>query len=135
LLPYDIPATFLLGQCGVSVTFTGTIGFQAALAGICSVVTEPYYAADRHYVQVRDFAEIDTVVERISRWRAPENLDGARRDIVRDLARGSVPGDYFTWRRFDPNDAQARAATESLVRSFNTYLPRFMRPYNSPGDR
>jgi hypothetical protein len=135
LLPYDIPATFLLGQCGVSVTFTGTIGFQAALAGICSVVTEPYYAADRHYVHVRDFAEIDTLVERISRWRAPEDLDSARRDIVRHLARGSVPGDYFMWRRFDPNDAQARAATQSLVQSFNTYLPRFMRPHNSPGDR
>jgi hypothetical protein len=135
LLPYDAPTNFLLAQCGVSVTFTGTIGFQAALAGICSVVTEPYYATNRHYVHVRDFAEIDTVVEKVRQWRAPEDRVRARSDIVRHLARGSVPGDYFTWRRFDSNDAQARAAVQSLVQTFNTYLPRFMRPRDCPGDR
>jgi hypothetical protein len=127
LLPYDIPANLLLAECGVSVTFTGTIGFQAALAGNCSVVTEPYYATEQHYIHVRKFAEIDGVVDKIRAWRAPDDLDGVRHDIVRHLARGSVPGDYFTWRGFNPDDASARAAVQSLVKSFNTYLPSFMR--------
>ena len=39
LVPYDVPANLLIGKCAISVTFTGTIGFQAALAGLCSVTT------------------------------------------------------------------------------------------------
>ena len=127
LVPYDVPAGLLIAECSVSVTFTGTIGFQAALAGLCSIVTEPYYATDEHYLHVRDLAGIDGVVDRLEKWRAPHNLPAARRDMVRHLARASVPGDYFTWRRFNRNDPSARSAVESLAASFNTYLPRFLR--------
>jgi hypothetical protein len=127
MVPYDVPANLLIAECGVSVTFTGTIGFQAALAGRCSVVTGPYYADQEHYIHVRAFAEIGGIVERIRQWRPPADLPAAQRAMVRHLARASVPGDYFTWRDFDPDDPAARAAVESLVASFNRYLPRFLR--------
>ena len=61
LVPYDVPANLLIGKCAISVTFTGTIGFQAALAGLCSVVTEPYYATEQHYLHVRSFGEIENL--------------------------------------------------------------------------
>ncbi|MGT2434914.1 hypothetical protein ACU4GH_02590 [Bradyrhizobium betae] len=96
-VPYDISANFLLSQCEVSVTFTGTIGFQAALAGLCSVVTEPYYATDEYFLHVRKFADIDGIVERIRQWQRPDNLDAARRQIIKSsLARAppetTLPG-------------------------------------------
>lgn len=126
-VPYDVSANFLLDQCEVSVTFTGTIGFQAALAGLCSIVTEPYYATDENFLQVREFDEIDGIVDRIAQWRRPDDLDAARRQIVRKLASAGAAGNYFTWKDFDPNDELAWESTNSLVRAFNRYLPQFMK--------
>jgi hypothetical protein len=127
LVPYDVPANLLIGKCGVSVTFTGTIGLQAALAGLCSVTTEPYYATEQHFVHIRDVGEIDALAERLARWRQPDDLATMRRDVVRHLASISVEGDYFGWRDFDPEDAAARASVEPLACSLNAHLPRFLK--------
>lgn len=126
LLPYDVPAGVLIGQCAVSITFTGTIGFQAAIAGLCSVVTEPYYADERHYLHVRSFREIDDVAERIAQWSPPPDLSAARREMIRHLVAASVEGDYFTWRKFDRSNQVHRDKVQPLVRSLNRYLPRFL---------
>ena len=99
-----MPATWLIDKCDVSVTFTGTIGFQAALAGLCSVVTDAWYADEEHYLHVRKFGEIDGIVERIEQWRRPDDMDAARRQIVRKLVAAGTPGNYFTWKNFDPDD-------------------------------
>ena len=114
LVPYDVPANLLIGQCGISVTFTGTIGFQAALAGLCSVVTDPYYATERHFLHIRSFGEIGGLVGRLERWRPPDDLAATRREIVRHLAAISVEGDYFGWHKFDPENQAAREAVEPL---------------------
>jgi hypothetical protein len=127
-VPYEVPANYLIENCDVSVTFTGTIGFQAALAGLCSVVTEPYYADEEHYLHVRNFREIDGIVERLENWRRPADLDTARRQIVRKLVAAGATGNYFTWKKFDPDDEDAQQAAKSLVRSLNRYLPQFMKP-------
>jgi hypothetical protein len=127
LVPYDVPANLMIGQSAISVTFTGTIGFQAALAGLCSVVTEPYYATEQHYLQVRTFAEIESLVERLKGWKPPENLAAARRDMVRHLAAAGAEGDYFTWRNFDAEKPAMRDRVEPLVRSLNEILPRFLK--------
>jgi hypothetical protein len=126
-VPYEVPASYLIQSCEVSVTLTGTIGFQAALAGLCSIVTEPYYATEEHYLHVRNFGEIDGIVEQLGKWRRPADLEGARRQIVRKLVAAGAPGNYFTWKRFDPDDEDIREQTKSLVRSLNKYLPQFMK--------
>lgn len=126
-VPYEVPANYLIENCDVSVTFTGTIGFQAALAGLCSVVTEPYYADEEHFLHVRNFGEIDGIVERIEKWQRPADLGAARREIVSKLAAAGAPGNYFTWSKFDPDDEDARLGAQTLVRSLNRYLPRFMK--------
>lgn len=127
LVPYDVPANVLIALCGVSVTFTGTIGFQAALAGLCSVATDPYYATEEHFVQVRSVEEIERLAERLARWQPPKDLAAARREIIRHMAAISVEGDYYTWRKFDPANQANRAAVESLARSLNAHLPRFLK--------
>lgn len=127
-VPYDVTANYLIERCDVSVTLTGTIGYQAALAGLCSVVTEAYYADEEHYLHVRNFSEIDNIVDRIEQWRSPADIDEARRQIVRKLAAAGAPGNYFTWKRFDPDDEDAQQSVKTLVRSLNRYLPQFMKP-------
>jgi capsule polysaccharide modification protein KpsS len=127
LVPYDVPANLLIGKCAVSVTFTGTIGFQAALAGLISVATEPYYATGQHFVHIRDTNEIDGLAERLARWHSPDDLATTRRAIMRHLASISVEGDYFGWRKFDPDNEALRASVEPLARSLNAHLPRFIK--------
>jgi len=132
LVPYDVPANLMIEKCGISLTFTGTIGFQAALAGLCSITTDPYYAAENdgtesYFIHVRDVDEIGGLVDRLKRWRPPDDLDAARRGIMRHLASISVEGDYFGWRKFDPEDQAAREAVEPLARSLNAYLPKFLK--------
>jgi hypothetical protein len=132
LVPYEVPANLLIRQCAVSITFTGTIGFQAALSGLCSVVTEPYYAAERHFLHIRSFEEIGSLVERLRQWRSPDDMAAARREIVRNLVAISVEGDYFTCLNFDPENPAARQAVESLAHSLNVYLPRFLKSRTIP---
>jgi hypothetical protein len=91
------------------------------------VVSEPYYATEHHYLHVRSFGEIGNLVEKLECWQSPENLNRARRDMVRHLAAASVDGDYFTWRKFDAKDPAMRASIEPLVRSLNEFLPRFVK--------
>ncbi|MEN3349106.1 MAG: hypothetical protein V7632_2741 [Bradyrhizobium sp.] len=127
LVPYDVPANLLIGKCAVSVTFTGTIGFQAALAGLCSVATEPYYATEQHFLHIRDVDEIESLPEKLARWRAPDDIAAAQREIMRHLAAVSVEGDYFGWRNFDSESEAARKSVEPLARSLNAYLPQFLK--------
>jgi len=127
LVPYDVPANLLIGKCAVSVTFTGTIGFQAALAGLCSVATEPYYATEQHFLHIRDTSEIDGLAEKLERWQSPDDLATMRRAIMRHLASISVEGDYFGWRKFDPDNEALRTSVEPLARSLNAHLPQFMK--------
>ncbi|HTB04895.1 MAG TPA: hypothetical protein VK804_30860 [Bradyrhizobium sp.] len=126
LVPYEVPAGELIGHCAVSVTFTGTIGFQAALAGLCSVVTAPYYATGQYFVDVASFKEIGSLIDRLKQWRPPDDLAAARREIVRHLLTIGIEGDYFTWQGFDPESQTTRDAVESLARSLNAYLPRLL---------
>jgi hypothetical protein len=133
-VPYDVAANYLIDRCDVSVTFSGTIGYQAALAGLCSIVTDAYYADEEHYLHVRNVGEIDGIVDRIRNWHRPANIEAARRQIVSRLVAAGAPGNYFTWRKFDPNDETAREAVKSLVQSLNQYLPRFMKPEEWPAE-
>lgn len=127
LVPYDVPANLLIEKCAVSVTFTGTIGFQAALAGLCSVATDPYYATEKHFLHIRNVEEIGSLAEQLANWRPPDDIAATRREIMRHLASISIEGDYFGWRNFDPEDQAARAAVEPLARSLNAYLPKFLK--------
>lgn len=122
LVPYEVPAQLLLAECSVSLTQTGTIGFQAALAGLCSVVSEPYYSTPDHYIHCRTAAQIEDIVDRIVDWRRPDDMVGARRKLVRHLAGGSVPGDYFAFRRFDASIDTHRKAVEPLLGTLNLHL-------------
>lgn len=127
LVPYDVPANLLIGACGISLTFTGTVGLQAALAGLCSIVSDPYYSTGEHFVTIRNIDDIEGLAEKLACWQPPADLAAVRRDIVRHLAAISVQGDYFGWRKFDPAKQADREAVESLARSLNAHLPRFLR--------
>jgi len=65
LVPYEVPATLLIKECPVTVTCTGTIGFQSALAGSCSVVSNAYYSDQEYFVHFHNLMDIDNLPEKI----------------------------------------------------------------------
>ncbi|HYH42454.1 MAG TPA: alpha/beta hydrolase family protein [Burkholderiales bacterium] len=100
-VPYDVSGNELLSLVKVNFTCTGTLGLQAALAGLTSIVTESYYANDRDFVLFREPSELSGLPERIEKFPPDGSLEARRRNIIEPLLRGSFEADFFTFRNFD----------------------------------
>ncbi|HBI22157.1 MAG TPA: hypothetical protein DDY37_06195 [Legionella sp.] len=131
LVPYDIPASRFIQACSVTVTMTGTIGFQSAVAGACSIVSGAYYSDDTHFIQCRSLNDIATLPSRIEAFQANHKGDIADESIDGLLAKvlaASAPGDLFGFKGFDVHQAEHRQRTVTLIESLNRYLPHFLTP-------
>lgn len=127
LVPYEVPGERLIELCGVCVALTGTLGYQAALAGKRSVVADPYYAVPGVFVRLRQFSEIAGIPAAIGRFSPAADPQEVRRRLVRHLLGGSLPGNYFGFRGFDSRDRGRCERLAPLVRSLNDVLPKLGR--------
>lgn len=125
-VPYEASSQELIRETKATFTWTGTAGLQAALAGRCAIAAEPYYATPEHFLQVRSMVDIDNLPQRIEKWRPPADLDGVRRAIVGRMLRAEMPGDVYSWQRFDARDADCRRRAAGLIDSLNRYVPRML---------
>jgi len=124
-VPYDVSGREMIDKCHTTFTWTGTVGFEAAMIGRAVIAEEgAYYLIDDAFLVMRSLADIDAMPARIRAFRAPNDLQDLQRRLVRILLRATVPGSYMAFRDFHPDDAAAVAATASLVDSFNRYLPQ-----------
>jgi hypothetical protein len=133
IVPYDVPGQFLVQSCHATFTYTGTVGFQAAMAGRYAIVSEnAYYAYDESpFLLLREPADVERLPERLAAVRMPD-VEAARRKLARHVLRASAPGRH-TWRGFSPADPKAVEATQSLVESLNAYLPPLLRARRATG--
>ena len=129
LVPYSTPATRLMKECAITVTMTGTIGFQSAVAGSCSIVSDAYYSDDVSFIRFSSFSEIATLPEKIKAFQSDhvgnitnESING----LLSNILAASAPGDLFSFKRFDKNNPQHLQRTATLVESLNRYLPQFL---------
>lgn len=121
IVPYGVPGNELLGLVGTNFTCTGTLGLQAALAGLKSVVTESYYSNDQDFIVFRSRAEVDSLPARVAQadYRDVPLADRQRR-LISEILRGSFDGDFFSFKQFD---ARAPAASAlGLARALGRYL-------------
>ena len=135
LVPYSIPATQLLKECEITVTFTGTIGFQSAVAGACSIVCGAYYSDETNFIHFRNSSEIAALPEKIAEFQnnktqgiTDESIDG----LLANILAASAPGDLFSFKKFDKTQPQHIKRTETLVKSLNRYLPQFLAKTQQP---
>ena len=131
LVPYDVPATRFISEYAMTVTMTGTIGFQSAVAGACSIVAGAYYSDDVHFIQCRHFSDIASLPEKIESFQqkntsriSDESIDG----LLVNILAASAPGDLFGFKGFDKNNHQHVKRTKTLIDSLNKYLPQFLTP-------
>lgn len=130
LVPYDVPATRFIKECPITVTMTGTIGFQSAVAGACSIVSGAYYSDEKHFIQFKHFDDIATLPEKIAMFQ--KNNPGMIEDkaidgLLANILAASAPGDLFSFKRFDKNNPQDVERTRILIKSLNEYLPQFLK--------
>ena len=101
LVPYDVGGAELLTLVGVNFTCTGTLGLQAALGGLVSVVTDSYYSNERDFVVFRQRGDVAGLPARVAQASFDMPLPARRERIVEHLLRGSFDGDFFSFKAFD----------------------------------
>jgi hypothetical protein len=100
-LPYEVSGTYVLQRCGVNFTTTGTLGLQAALLGVKSIVTENYYSTDDDFLILRDRAELAQLPEQAEAMLEVTDLQARQQRIIANLLRGSFEADFFSFEKFD----------------------------------
>lgn len=129
IVPYDIPATRLIKECNITITFTGTVGFQSVLAGACSIVSGAYYSDEEHFVHFNCLSDIASLPEKIAQFKKGQTQsisDNAIDGLLAKVLAASAPGDLFTFRKFDRTNAEHVRRVQPLVDSLNKYLPPLM---------
>jgi hypothetical protein len=104
LVPYGVTGNELLSLSGVNFTFTGTLGLQAALAGLKSIVTDCYYSNSDDFIIFRDRKDIEKLPYLVNAKIFKDNLESRRERIVRHLMSGSFCGDIFTFKNFNSSN-------------------------------
>ncbi|MDP3270037.1 MAG: hypothetical protein Q8M40_13445 [Legionella sp.] len=130
LVPYEVPATLLIKECPVTVTCTGTIGFQSALAGSCSVVSNAYYSDQEHFVHFNNLMDIEGLPEKIKLFQMNNSRSISEKGIdklLNNVLSASMPGDLFSFRKFDKNNQEHINRVLPLLDSMNKYFPEIMR--------
>lgn len=125
IIPYDVPANMIMQNCPYSITFTGTIGFQSAMMGNCSIVTNPYYSlCEERFIKFKNIKDINELPAKMKKFKFPDNLKMVQREILEPIIESSVAGDVFSFIDFKINDRQKLQNLESLIKSLNSNLPK-----------
>ncbi|WP_424984236.1 hypothetical protein [Maritalea sp. S77] len=99
-LPYEVSGNHVLSHCGVSFTCTGTLGLQAALMGIKSIVTPNYYSNSQDFILIEDFDQVKQLPKTVEATPDVADLEERRNRIVSNLLSGSFVGEFFSFEGF-----------------------------------
>jgi hypothetical protein len=119
-LPYDVSGPELISVSGASFSCTGTLGLQAALAGLKSVVTESYYANDEDFIVYRERHDVSGLPQRVLDMPTCADLRARRERIIAHLLRGSFAADFFSFQNFDP--AQPAPGADGMALALGHHL-------------
>ena len=116
LLSGDVPASSLIAETDVLVTWTGTGGLECLLRGK-PVVTlgRPYYSHGKSVANVLDLDSLDCVAQTVNQMRRQAVDMDDKRAIARHVLAGTLPGEY-RFIRFDPQNVSLVSDAASLAR-------------------
>jgi len=121
IVPYEVSGNELLALAGVNFTCTGTMGLQAALQGVKSVVTDSYYSNDEDFIVFRSPREVDTLPQRVMQTDlTTQPLEQRQRRMIGQLLIGSFDGDFFSFKGF--TRAAPTPGADNLARALGQRL-------------
>ncbi len=125
LVPYEVSGRFLLEECYVTATFTGTVGLEAALVGRCCVCARAgYYYLPDDMVSFGDLRELDTIGMRAKLLNCSSDMRGRQRRLIDQILKCSAPGRLTRVSRFGTFDASAVEDANAVAQSILHILPK-----------
>lgn len=114
IVPYHVSGNEMIAECDISLTATGTLGLQTALAGNISIVGEAYYETPGDFVTMRNWEDCARLPEMIASFDRMADQGSRQRRIVEHLSSGSFDADFSCWQRFRGGE---RLETETFART------------------
>ncbi len=104
LVPYEVSGPEVLSLCGVNFTFTGTLGLQAALAGVKSVCTKNYYSVEGDFILLERREDIAKLPQMVEKFPEVDDLSARQRRLIGRQLQGSFESDFFSFQGFKPKN-------------------------------
>ncbi|QIE43659.1 hypothetical protein G5B39_16665 (plasmid) [Rhodobacteraceae bacterium SC52] len=123
-VPYEVSGMEVLSLCGVNFTCTGTLGLQAAMAGIKSITTRNYYTTEGDFILLESRADVPRLPQMVKDFPEVDDIEARQRRIIAKQLQSSFESDFFSFQGFDPQKP-ALGATE-LGRLLGDELRQFM---------
>lgn len=124
LVPNEVSGRFLVNGCKSTLTLTGTVGLEAAMAGRCAVTAAGgYYYLPGETVAYQNFHDMSSIPARIRDW-TPGNVESRQRALVSHLVAVSAPGSLSGVAGFDARNEETARWAEKVAQSLNERLPR-----------
>jgi len=121
LVSSGIPASVLIAETDVVVTWTGTGGLEAAIRGKPVVtIGKPYYSVGMSFLNLTNIQEVDNASELIRDIFCETPSAGNKYEIIKHVLSGTFAGEY-RFIRFDKTDADLIYDIEQLVVSTTKY--------------
>lgn len=120
-LPYNSDINEILENVSISVTTTGTVGLQAALRGIISIVTPSYYSNSTDFIVLNSANDLSLLNSKIQQQLGnPVNLEERRNRLIEHLYEISLAGDIFSFRQKD--NFETNTSLNQLINSIKKFL-------------
>lgn len=120
-LPYNSDINELLENVSISFTTTGTVGLQAALRGIISIVTPSYYSNSTDFIVLKSANDLNILNSKIQqRMGNTVNLEERRNRLIEHLYEISLAGDIFSFRQKE--NFETNTSLNQLVNSLKKFL-------------
>lgn len=124
IIPYEVSANEMISNVGISFTTTGTIGFQAALIGVKSIVVDNYYSNSEDFIVLRNREDVKRLPQKLSEFTIDENVDGRQTRLVSHVLKGSFSSDFFSFESF--GEGSINPSVEELGERFGEILRDFI---------
>ncbi len=129
-VPYDVSSSELIECCGVTFTWTGTVGIQSSLKGRKAIVTNPTYFDPRAHIRLESIHDIDLLPTKISSFEVDTDLSSVSYEAIERVLRGCFSGS-IDWAGFNVDSTRAKAGAVALAQSLDEYVPIFSSIHNA----